>query len=64
MPKYYIKIDKYKFIIDKPTYDDGIKSIIQNNKYSFKHNSVIRISERGFEAKTWISASINKYLLS
>lgn len=62
MPKYYIKIDKDKAIIDSQNVTDAILSIISRNIEAYSDSSIIYVSERGFDYSSWISYKAKNYI--
>jgi len=64
MPKYYIKINQSKFIVDQKSYDNAIKTILSKYKNTFELGSKVYISEIGFDYTSWICSKIDKYLLN
>ena len=62
MPKYYIKIDKKKYIIDSKTYVFAIQSILKTDKKNYSPESIIYISESGFDGSKWITTKLKSIL--
>jgi hypothetical protein len=62
MPKYYIKINNDKTIIDSQNITDAILTIISKNIDAYSDSSTIYVSEKGFEYSSWISYKAKNFI--
>lgn len=62
MPKYYIKIDKNRYIINSKTYIFAIQNILKKHKINPSPESIIYISESGFDGNKWTIVKLKSIL--